>query len=69
MIIVTLLIVSIIPTIGNCRFHLRKRSFPTMETLYESARMEVYGCLICNLHKVTNAKSVKYIKKMEDASF
>jgi len=65
----TLLVVSSISAFGNCRFHLWKRSFPPMETPLMTARMEVYGCLIYNLHKVTGDKSIKYEIIMEDASF
>jgi len=63
------LLVSFIPAFGNCRFHLWKRSFPPLETHLVTARMEVYGCLIYNLHKVTDNKSIRYGENMEDASF
>jgi len=44
---------------GNCRFHRWKRSFPPVETHRATARMEVYGCLIYNIHKVIDNKSIK----------
>jgi len=40
-----------------------------METPHAAARMEVYGCLIHNLHKLTIERSMEYYTIMEDASF